>query len=750
MNDTYKSLKKDLLQVNKTLSTLLSDIQNLPDNEDSRFEDWQRACSDIHNQISEEVVRVAVIGPVKSGKSTLANSLFKGDYLKRGAGIVTSIVTRIRSNDSLRAVLTFKSWDEINAEIERALVMLPTWDRQGKEAPFDIRNDSERQLLSLALKGLSDEMLFTDGTRNVNSILLTLYLEGYDKVNKILVDGPHAAEFTGNDFQEHHSFVGDDAMAVYLKDIELEISSSNLDRSIEIADCQGSDSPNPLHLAMIQEYLMKTHFIVYVISSRTGLREADIRFLSMIKKMGILGNMLFVANIDFSEHDSLEDVERIIAKIRDELSLIRPDPDIYTFSALFNLFSNESVELSKKDSLRMTQWMNEESMTALSNSETRRFEMSLNEKLTRERFELLLINHLERMRIISSGIDRWSSINMELLKKDVQGASSMIQKISHHEKRIEQIRDLLRNTFKGTTEKMLRELKSEIDRFFGNQPEGVLGQALGFMRNYTVNIDKYREKLSSSGFNKTLYVVFQEFKQALDKFMAETLDPEIVSFCSKVDKRIGTSLESVAEPYESMASDTVSELKAAMSSVDAESGTPYSESRSLLDMDILKQRAGLSLPSTTAVLQYSTKVRTEAVMRLGYYSVKKLIKKALKKEAEKINQEQMLALADGLNLIKKDTEESMIFHFENYRENFKFQYVAKLINAATEYLHQLLTEKFQSCNADIKALERIAEKQGSEREQMLDFLIKASAESKRIQAALSGVRKRLASPVGQI
>jgi hypothetical protein len=167
-------------------------------------------------------------------------------------------------------------------------------------------------------------------------------------------------------------------------------------------------------------------------------------------------------------------------------------------------------------------------------------------------------------------------------------------------------------------------------------------------------------------------------------------------------------------------------------------------------MDILKQRAGLSLPSTTAVLQYSTKVRTEAVMRLGYYSVKKLIKKALKKEAEKINQEQMLALADGLNLIKKDTEESMIFHFENYRENFKFQYVAKLINAATEYLHQLLTEKFQSCNADIKALERIAEKQGSEREQMLDFLIKASAESKRIQAALSGVRKRLASPVGQI
>jgi hypothetical protein len=339
---------------------------------------------------------------------------------------------------------------------------------------------------------------------------------------------------------------------------------------------------------------------------------------------------------------------------------------------------------------------------------------------------------------------------MELLKRDVQGASSMIQKISHHEKRIEQIRDLLRNTFKGTTEKMLRELKSEIDRFFGNQPEGVLGQALGFMRNYTVNIDKYREKLSSSGFNKTLYVVFQEFKQALDKFMAETLDPEIVSFCSKVDKRIGTSLESVAEPYESMASDTVSELKAAMSSVDAESGTPYSESRSLLDMDILKQRAGLSLPSTTAVLQYSTKVRTEAVMRLGYYSVKKLIKKALKKEAEKINQEQMLALADGLNLIKKDTEESMIFHFENYRENFKFQYVAKLINAATEYLHQLLTEKFQSCNADIKALERIAEKQGSEREQMLDFLIKASAESKRIQAALSGVRKRLASPVGQI
>ncbi len=117
MKDTYNTLKKELLATNESLSSLLASVKERTDIADERFNDWQKACVDINRQVAEDIIRVAVIGTVKSGKSTFVNSLFKGDYLKRGAGIVTSIVTRIRTGKKLKAVLFFKSWDEVNADI---------------------------------------------------------------------------------------------------------------------------------------------------------------------------------------------------------------------------------------------------------------------------------------------------------------------------------------------------------------------------------------------------------------------------------------------------------------------------------------------------------------------------------------------------------------------------------------------------------------------------------------------------------
>ena len=161
--------------------------------------------------------------------------------------------------------------------------------------------------------------------------------------------GRRPRHYEGADFAGHMAFTGSDNLAVYVRDISLTIDAHRLDAGVEIADCQGSDSPNPLHMAMIQDYLARTHLIVYVISSRTGLRQADIRFLSMIKTMGIMDHILFVVNCDFSEHESLAELGRLTDKLAAELALLKPEPDIYVFSALFNLFKARAADLSAKD-----------------------------------------------------------------------------------------------------------------------------------------------------------------------------------------------------------------------------------------------------------------------------------------------------------------------------------------------------------------------------------------------------------------
>ena len=157
-----------------------------PGMSENSFDVWEKTNAGINKQLSEEIIRVAVVGPIKSGKSTFINSFFKGEYLKRGAGVITSIVTRVRGGEKLSAKLVFKSWDEINADIDQALALFPSMNWRTESDTFDIRNKKERTELQKALTSLGQEHLISNGTRNANSILLSSYLKGFEKVKDLI------------------------------------------------------------------------------------------------------------------------------------------------------------------------------------------------------------------------------------------------------------------------------------------------------------------------------------------------------------------------------------------------------------------------------------------------------------------------------------------------------------------------------------------------------------------------------------
>jgi len=488
---------------------------------------------------------------------------------------------------------------------------------------------------------------------------------------------------------------------------------------------------------------MPGNFIVYVISSRTGVRQADIKFLSIIKKMGMLGNILFVVNSDFSEHETLSDMQTIIAKVREELALIKPDPDVYSLSALLNLFKELSDSLKKKDSLRLAQWNAEDEMVEFSNSETVRFNSELQGKLTRDRSNLLFNNHLERMDIILSGVESWAGTYKELLVKDIHSGTETIKKMERHQKRMNQLKSLIKNTLDGAREDIMKELKLDTDRFFNVPNEGVLGKTRTFVNKYEISAEKYLDQLDSGGFSNTLYHVFQEFKQSVDTFMTRTINPELASFAGKSEGKIRKTFESVSRSFQTMATGDIDDLKSSMGSSKLEAEKLSLFGQNLMDLDSIKRIAGIKLPSSSATLQYSAKIRTEALLRLGLYSVTNLFKKVLKKPVKHEMEEQMKALVDGFNLIKRETEKSIVFHFENYRENFKFQYVARLVDAVSEYLRQRLMEKFRTYHSDISSLEKVMEKKGQDKEYMIEFLEDLDADIKRLKVVIDINRGKL-------
>ena len=720
--NTYNSLKEELLKISKDVSGLFSNAKSIPGMSNHSFHAWEKTNSRVTRQLSEETIRVAVVGPIKSGKSTFINSLFKGEYLKRGAGVITSIVTRVRSGDKLRARLSFKSWDEINADMTQALILFPTTEWRAENDAFDIRHQKERTDLQIALDSLSSDHLIANGARNANGILLSSYLKGYEKVKGVISSEGASKEYGNHEFTEHWNFVGDDSMSVYLKDIQLQIDSGDIENNIEIADCQGSDSPNPLHLAMIQDYLLLTNLIIYVISSRTGIREADLKFLSIIKKMGIMDNILFVVNCDVSEHDSIEDLMELIESVKEDILMYRPSPDIYCISALYNLFESQSLHLSQKDRMRLAQWEKETELVSLSNAETERFETSFYDKLRRGSYALLLKNHLERLQVISSGIGHWILVNQNILAKDTDSANDVVAHIEKHRGRMNQIKSMIKSTLDGSMQQINRELRTDIDRYFDVRSGSIIRNILEFIKNYTIPYPEYEERIKTSGFSSTLYLIFQEFKLALDTFMAETVNPEIIHFVRNKEIHIRERLMAIAEPFDVIVQDAVAEYNDMMGNLGINSVSETLNRVDLPDIGAIKAATGLSLPPAVAHMRYTAKMKTEATMRFGLYKVVNILKRIFKKSIQSNTDGIAPALKDGVSSMKRETEKSIKSHFKDYQENIKFQYTYKLVDALSNSLYESLLDRFEIYTADLSNIVSQIDNKMIDREQVAESL----------------------------
>jgi len=694
--DTYRTLKDEILKINQDVSALFATAKTIPGMADYSFGEWEKACEYLPGQLAENTIRVAIVGTIKSGKSTFLNSIFKGEYVKRGAGVITSIVTRVRNAERLRAKLFFKSWDEINAEMEQALVLFPSADWLAEDGRFDIRKKKQREKLRKALGELSEEQLITRSTRNINNVLLTSYLKGYETVHSLFTSETGIQLYEGDRFNDHKAFVGNELLAVYLKDVLLEINSDYVQSNIEIADCQGSDSSNPLHLAMIQDYLLLTHLIVYVVSSRTGLRQADIRFLSMIKKMGIMDNIVFVVNCDFSEHESIEDLQKLVDRIREEIALIKPDPDVYCFSALFNLFSSLEDELSEKDRLRYDYWKADGELIGLSHSNSTRFETVFYERLARKRYSLLLRNHVERLGVIFDGIGEWIGLNRDVLVNDADSVAGILKKIAIHQKRLNQIQSSIKKTLSGAVPEIRKELQGEVHRFLDAQSGPVAKDLRNFIRAYTPISEKFQSNPKEIDFSQSLYLLFQDFKQRLDAHITEVINPEVLRFVHDREKRIEEYFEALILPFESMIEDAYGEFNGVLGRNPSIAEGKTSSARPALKTESIIRPNGVSPPPLVTALHYSAKVRTEAVVRFGFYRALSNVKTLFKKSSNQKGKQAIKALEDAARRMKRDTEKSVVFNLKDYRENLKFRFLFKLVDATSEGFAQAVLDRFQA------------------------------------------------------
>ena len=721
--ETYNNLKNKILDINQDLRTIIRNASSIDGLSHDTLDAWKATTGRIHRQLAEEMIRVAVVGSIKSGKSTLVNAMFGGDYLKRGAGVVTSIVTKVRPGQSLGAELEFKTWDEVNAEMNQALILFSANNRETDGGSFDINREKDRHELQENLASLNTEQLISDGARDPNSLLLTEYLRGHDRVEGLVLFEPNTHVLNEGEFHRQKDFVGDESLAVYLKDVRLSlVAPEGFGENVEIADCQGSDSPNPLHLVMIQDYLVQAHLIIYVLSSRTGLRQADIKFLTIIKKMGLLKNIFFVVNCDFSEHEDLQGLMGLISRVRDELGMILPGPEVFAFSGLFNLFrvlERENGVLARKDLLRLEQWREETDMTAFSDEETDRFAEAVVGKISSDRLHLLLQTNLERISSMASSMEDWVQINHDLLSKGADEVEAAFGEMDKRRKASDQVTEVIKNTLDGSTRKLKRDLGDDVDRFFDLQYGDNVHGIIQFVDAYSVSAKDYQKDLETSGFLSTLYRIFQVLVEATNRYMAESINPKLVDFVRTEEEKIEGVSDQVSGPYGLMIQDALDQYQRTAEKLGIKIQQRAFKSVKSPDMGMVKSDARLSIPPLVTTMRYSGRIKTEAILRLGVYNTFRAVRKLLKKKTGGELESAMRSLDDSVRRIKEQLRESIADHMLDYKENLKYQYFFKLVDAVSNSLYEALVDRMRAFTGSLSDMSGLIENQSMARDRMI-------------------------------
>lgn len=275
---------------------------------------------------SGPVSKIAFVGAVKSGKSTLVNSLIGEDVLPRGSGVLTAQVTEVVHGDASAVRLEWKSLGEVSADFSNWMS---------------------------ALDSPGDWSLPDPEHRDTASSLASHHAASpYCGPLKSLVSGyPEAAERLGERRNvEELSAPGSlsgwatrDDVALFLARLTLSTPSPLLPPSVVLMDCQGSDAWNAAHSSDAEAALIDAFSIVYVISGRVGLRDGDFRLLKTLSSYGLQPVTRFVLNFDMGESLSKETRKRVFGTVIDGLREAGFSQEVVSFSALHGLLERRML-----------------------------------------------------------------------------------------------------------------------------------------------------------------------------------------------------------------------------------------------------------------------------------------------------------------------------------------------------------------------------------------------------------------------
>ena len=658
---------------------------------------WQEALQHAEDRLQQAKVRIAVLGAVKSGKSTLLNAVLGADRLRRGAGILTSIVTRIQLGKISRAHLRFKSKSLLDRQFQAALAFLQSSDSSLPSCKLD--QASERQSLLHWL----DEQPAEEDTSHFSEerAFLRACLVGYSEAIGYLNNSTQVRTWSGEESCHHQAWVEQDSRAVFLEDLLLEEPGWTW-QGTEIADCQGIDSPNPLHLVQVQEYASRSNLLIYVISSRIGIRQADVHLLRNLYQLGLADQIIFVINLDLNEHEEQADVDRITEHIlRDLRRCGWQQPHYFMFSAL-HLLLQRKLELTTREQKQLEFWQ-DHPVSQMSANAWKTFQEELHMRLAHQQSQTLLAGewrHCQRLhRQVSEFVERLQ-ITLSAETLDWEEWQSELQ---HRQRYLNYHEQNLRHTLQGGEKKWKQHIDYGVRALFERQGGKVWSSLDRFLRQLELTQPKDN---FSPNIQSMLWV--QEVREKLLRWVVDEINvsllPEIARLCSEITMLINQAVEPFFEVLDELQHREYKLQSKLQNDLVSSSENPK----------VYWQFPEIEPISFTTTMAFQTPEQLRSWLLYGQSWFRTLWRKERNPQMDFHQQSQ--------RELERQLRENLDFDVLNYRENLKYRYLWSGTEQLLETILVCWQEAARGCQADLGSLLEQLEKLRSERKQLIPLL----------------------------
>jgi hypothetical protein len=697
---------------------------------------WQKVLDQVKTHAAEDTCRLAVVGAVKSGKSTMINALLGQDLLRRGAGILTAMITRVQPGPESGAVLRFKGWDEINGEIRRALGLLPNPRLVDRAAPLDLKEAPDREILAQVLAEAKESDLWTGGSLDQNYLLLKSYLEGYDLLQGFM-PATGVLSLTGPNLARHRALVTREATAVFLKDVLLTIPFPWLATGVELGDCQGSDSPFPQHLAQVLAYLIKSDAALYVVSSRVGLRQADFQFLAELKRMGLIPHIMALLNLDLGEHTSYAEVVKIRDRVTQELGSWQADPRVYAFSALKLLLDRRQARgesLDPREAAVLKVWATDPDSAAFSDAEAARFEHDLKAALGDLHNRHLAGGSLAQVRMVARGLREQLELTGDLLTRGLSAIKDLETRLAARRQPLQAAMATVSQTLEGAGNRLKKTLRSRVDSLL-DRHAGQVGKDLdAFIQNFTPDWDQLAPASVTPAFRPVLYQLFQEFAKVLAHHVTAEVNMALVEFIRAQEEWLRQELARLWEPLFLSLQEALTLYYREIADLGLTAVAPT------LEATAVARPQGLEVPLLNLEVVPDWRFAREVWVASGMGFLGRTweaLKRRLKLGSETEPRKQLLRdLERALAALKDWLREEITAQLLNYREGLKFQYIFPLVDQWLKEQEAGLADTLGSLLGSLEGAAEamhLAEEDRAQRRRRLDLLIPLA---RRIEARL--------------